>query len=867
MAEQKTDDPTIRTPDQRLRIFVSSTLAELADERAAVAEAISSLRLTPVLFELGARPHPPRELYRAYLAQSDVFVGLYWQRYGWIGPDMEISGLEDELQLSDTLPRLLYLKKPAPQREARLTAMLDQLQRDGSESYRPFTTADELAQLVRDDLALLLSERFMTPPAAHDPREEPSRSRSLPLPPTSLLGREIDVAQVAKLIETPDVRLVTLTGPGGIGKTRLAIAAAEALQDRYDHGAVFVPLASVSNPELVLPRVANAIGASIEGTRPALDVIADALGDATLLLVLDNLEQVIDVAPDINELIARCAGLEVVATSRTVLRLRAECEYPVEPLSVPGVADNPSAEHLASVAAVQLFVDRAQAVRHSFALTPDNAASIAAICRRLEGLPLAIELAAARVRLLEPDALLSRLERGLDVLGTGPVDLPERQRTLRATVEWSIGLLDDRTRDMLATLSVFVDGWTIDAATQVSGLPDDETLDLLDALAGHSLVKIDATDINPRFRMLELVRELAEEHLERRDDAADVAQRHAQYFGQQVLESDWLTDGQEEWAGRIGREEGNIARAVRWHFDHDVTPLPHIFRTLWLQWQMRDQMPEARWWLDELLERADELNPPSRANLFLTAGVTAGEVGDDASALALAARLEQTIDELDDPYLESAAQLAFSWARTMVDDYDGALDAARRALEGLTREDEAVQGVSGFAPYITPSASLTVGMLEMTVGRVDAARSHLTDVKDAGDDYHNVFLASGGRAQLAWLAVTTGDLDDARALLAEAIDVPDDDELTTHPLSFCLVSLAKLRLAEGEPDAAAVAMGAADGVRERAGVRGWSTTRPYEAELVAELKEVLGETRADIGFARGFELSRAEAIQLMRDDL
>jgi hypothetical protein len=459
---------------------------------------------------------------------------------------------------------------------------------------------------------------------------------------------------------------------------------------------------------------------------------------------------------------------------------------------------------------------------------------------------------------------LSRLERGLDTLGTGPVDLPERQRTLRATVEWSVGLLGDRERDMLGTLSVFVDGWALEAATAVADLSDDETLELLDSLAGQSLVKVDARNLSPRFRMLELVRELASEHLDARHDAADVARRHADYFGALVLESDWL-EGQEEWAGQLGLEEGNIGRAVRWYFDHDISPLPEIFRTLWLQWQMRDRMPEGGDWINELLERADSLDATDRAKLFLTAGVTEGEVGDDVSALELAERLEATLGQIDEPYLEAASHLAFAWTKTMVDDYEGALQSALRALDGLREEEE--RGEIGFAPYIAPSALLTVGMLEMTLGRVEAARGHLTEVKTVGDQYGNAFLASGGRAQLAWVAVTTGELDEARTLLAEAIDLRDDAELTTHPLSFCLVSFAKLKANENEPEAAAMAMGAAAGVRERAGLRGWATTRLYEAALAAELAEALGQNGFDAAFAEGFELGRSEAIQVMRDDL
>src|SRR5215218_1401465 len=229
MTTEQDSQAAIRTPDQRLRVFVSSTLAELAEERAAVARAISSLRLTPVLFELGARPHPPRELYRAYLAQSDVFVGLYWQRYGWIGPRMDISGLEDEFRLSGSIPRLLYVKEPAPEREGRLTDMIGELQSEGADSYRAFRSARELGRLVRNDLALLLSERFSSGDQGTDAPEPPPAARSLPMTSTSLFGRDRDIEVVAGLVRSPDVRMLTLTGPGGVGKTRLAVAVAERL--------------------------------------------------------------------------------------------------------------------------------------------------------------------------------------------------------------------------------------------------------------------------------------------------------------------------------------------------------------------------------------------------------------------------------------------------------------------------------------------------------------------------------------------------------------------------------------------------------------------------------------------------------------
>jgi predicted ATPase len=858
MTQEQEGNDAIRTPDQRLRVFVSSTLAELADERAAVARAISALRLTPVLFELGARPHPPRELYRAYLAQSDIFIGLYWQRYGWIGPGMDISGLEDEFRLSHSIPRLLYVKAPAAEREPRLTAMIEELQAEGSDSYRSFRSSRELGRLVRDDLALLLSERF-APAAgrADDPGARASNTarrgpRSLPVTSTSLIGREDDIVAVANLLQTPTVRLVTLTGPGGVGKTRLAIAVGEQLDDRYSRGTVFVSLASIAQPELVLPRIAAAVGAIVEGGRPPLDVLVEHFAEMPNLLVLDNLEQVVGAAPELDQLLARSPGLEILATSRTVLRLRAEREYPVEPLMVPAFSERPSLEQLASLPAVELFVDRAQAIRYDFALTEDNAVAVVEICRRLDGVPLAIELAAARTRLLEPGALLARLGRSLDAFGSGPVDLPERQRTLRATVEWSVGLLDDSEEHMLAVMSIFEEGWTVDAAMHVSDLSEDSVLDLLDALTGHSLVNVEATDAGPRFRMLVSVRELAAERLAARADLADVERRHAEYFGALVQNADWPAERHAEWAERFRIEEENLRIAIRWFFVHDIAPLPHIFRILWLFWQMRGRMPEGRAWIDELLLRADTLDDRAQAELLFTSAVTAVEVGDDDSALGAVDGLERIEGRIDDPYLESAAQLALSWILPIVDDFEGALRAASTALDGFRRQNE---------PFMA-FAALTVGMLEMRLGRPDTARAHLAEVNDLGGQFGNAWLESAARTQLASLAISGGDLDEARGLLVESVDGGEGTELSTLTVTFALVAAAELALAEEDAQRAAMALGAADGLRKRAGLRAWPSTRRGEADLVT--RAAADPKVFNVAFATGSELSQREAVALVR---
>ena len=258
MSQGPRDEVVIRTPDRRLRVFVSSTLGELAEERRAVSRAISALRLTPVLFEAAARPYPPAEVYRAYLAQADVFIGLYWQAYGQLVPGMQVSGLEEEFDLSGGLPRLLYVKAPAPDREPGLADLLARIKEEASASYRYFRTPAELGRLVRDDLAMLLSERFAAGGQAAAAAPSPAGGRGPRPPPvstTSLLGRERAIEEVAGLLESPEVRLVTLTGPGGVGKTRLAVAVAERLRDRFGAGTVFVPLDAVTDPRMVLAAI------------------------------------------------------------------------------------------------------------------------------------------------------------------------------------------------------------------------------------------------------------------------------------------------------------------------------------------------------------------------------------------------------------------------------------------------------------------------------------------------------------------------------------------------------------------------------------------------------------------------------------
>jgi predicted ATPase len=856
-------DDIIHTPDRRLRVFVSSTLGELADERQAVARAVSALRLTPVMFESGARPHPPQDVYRAYVAQSDVFVGLYWQQYGWVGPGMEVSGLEEELELSRSLPRLVYVKGPAPDREPRLAELLVRITDEASISYRRFRTSAELGRLVRDDLATLLSERFAAFVATGGPELASSSAairrgpRPLPVGTTSLIGREQDVEKVAGLFGRPDVRLVTLTGPGGVGKTRLAVAAAERLRDRFPATTAFVPLVAITRPELVVAGIARAAGTNLAGTSAPLEALAEQLAEDQWLLVLDNLEHVIEVASDIGELLTRCPGVTILATSRTVLGLRAEREYPVLPLMLPADPRGLSLAEVASSPAVAMFVDRARAVQYDFALTDGNAAAVVEICRRLEGLPLAIELAAARIRLLDPAALLDRLVSSFDTLGTGPVDLPERQRTLRATVEWSVGLLDDAERSLLETVAAFVDGWTVDAAAQVADLDEDRALELSETLARHGLVQLDHTELGPRARMLETVRAFVTERLAARPDLTEIQRRHAAYYRALAERADRSLRGVDNRGTleRLQAEASNLAVAVEWYLGHERAPLPNLFRVLLLFWEQRDHVSEARAWVDLLLPTADALDPQDRAELLWTAQVIANQLGDDPAALWARERLEPLLDQIADPYLQAVSWLAMAWTSPIVGDFDGALREASASLAQLRGLNE---------PYWLVVAVLTTGTLERILGRNDDALGHLREGLDLAERFDDAWPAAWSRVALGVLDVARGQLTDAGALLDEGLDL----SLAAHStlvVTSCLAAFARLALAGGDAERAALLAGAAEGLRRRVGLQAWPIMRREEAELVALVRETLGASRFDQMFATGGRLSQQQAVAALRD--
>ena len=618
----------IRTPDQRVRVFVSSTLQELAPERQAVRDAVTRLRLVPVLFELGARPQPPQQVYRAYLAQSQVFVGVYWQSYGWIAPGEQVSGLEDEYLMAAALPRLLYVKSPAPDRDPRLAAMLDRITEAADVSYQHFSTAADLQRLVENDLAQLLSERFgMADLPASGPNGAAGMAGTWPEPATPLVGRDQEADAIRDLVVREGVRLVTLTGPGGVGKSRLALEAARRLASGFRDGVRFVNLSAVPAADLVAAAIAAGLGLSTSGGRLLSD-LESYLHSRQLLLLLDNFEQVTDAAPLVTTLLGAAPGVAALVTSRTVLRVSGEHEFPVPTLPVPQAGTDADPATAQQYASVRLFAERAHAAAADFELTSDNAGTVAEICRRLDGLPLAIELAAARVRVLPPQALLARLDDRLRLLTGGARDLPERQRTLRNTLDWSFDLLSPPEQALLARLGVFAGTFDLRAVEAVSGDPATspadpgqavQVIDTLSALVDSSLVRQEARSGEPRFRLLETIRDYALQCLRDGTDWANAHDRHAAYFFAlaKPAAAEVQGRGQLGWLDRLEAEHDNLRAAVSWLADGDIESAVRLFWVTWRFWWLHGHSAELAGFEEKFAAGSERL-PPYQHALALT---------------------------------------------------------------------------------------------------------------------------------------------------------------------------------------------------------------------------------------------------------
>jgi len=747
---------------------------------------------------------------------------------------------------------------------------------------------------------VMLDTVFVTTPATN-----------FPLETTRFIGREALLEDLRRLICRPDARLITLTGPGGTGKTRLALKAAAGLVEPFEAGVYFVQLAAVTDPEVVLPTIVRALGLKEVSGQSTLETLRDHLGDRSCLLLLDNLEQVLGAAPAIAQLLAECAGLKVIATSRSVLHLSAELEFPVPPMALPERRDRPRASDVASSEAAALFVERARATQPAFALTDENAPQVADVCRLLDGLPLALELAAARLRALPLPALLRRLEHKLPILTGGPRDAPARQQTLLNTIRWSYDLLTQDEQVLLERLSVFR-GCTLDAVETVCcaaaegprsssvALPPLElgALDGVTSLVEKSLLlREELEDGQPWYRMLETVREFALERLEASGQAAALRRRHALYYLELAEAADEALHGPRQLVmlNRLEREHDNCRESLRWCSENGYAqPALRTAVALWWFWVVRGYAAEGRDWLTALIERfkpQGAAGPRSQLRLRVleAAGHLASFQGDFAAARAYHEQNLPIVEELGDRSGLYRTLQNIGFVARQQEDFEAARKYLERCLEvakaggdpdeignalhnlgnvahdqgdyeraiALFEESLPVLEQSGW-PRGNGIAHQSLGIVALDQGDYERAFRE-TEVaiawfEKAGDRR----ATSVGIANLGAIAMARRDYAAAERYLCESLRLVQ--ELSDAvAIAGVLERFAALLAARGNHAQALRLAGAAATLREKNGAQLMRTNQLALDEQLQPAREALGD-RAASAFDAGRALEIAEAI-------
>ena len=518
---------------------------------------------------------------------------------------------------------------------------------------------------------------------------------NLPTQPTPLIGRDKELAAAREILSRPEVHIVTLTGAGGSGKTRLAVQIAAELVEAFPDGVYFCPLAAIHDPGLVILTLAQLVDVDQAAGSSIMEALAGALAARRVLLVLDNFEQVTEAAPLLAELLESCSRVKILVTSRERLHLRGEYEFPVQPLPLPDLERSPRLEVLTRSPAVQLFIQRALAVKPDFVPTEEDAAAIAAICARLDGLPLAIELGAARTKLLPPKALLARLGHRLAILTNGARDLPARQQTLRRTIDWSYELLTESEQTLLRRSAVFVGGCSLEAAEAVCGGNGPERAELLEIMASlvdKSLLRQEAPGGEPRFEQLETLREYGLEKLEDRGEVEVMRRSHAAFFLALAEQADPLLEGPEQaiWLERLDRDYGNVRAALEWLADSgDAERALRLAVALWRYWEIRGYLTEGRAWLTQLLSSPQaSIRTNTRAKALYAAGVLADAQCDYAAARDLLGEYLAINREAGDPSSLAAALNDLGNVAAAQGDFQTAHSQYAEALEIFRAVDE-----------------------------------------------------------------------------------------------------------------------------------------------------------------------------------
>ena len=712
---------------------------------------------------------------------ADLALGRHGQLVG------DLERLVAEHPLRERLRGQLMLALYRAGRQADALAVYQRMRR---------TMVDELGIEPSESLRKLERAILEQDPALNVTQTGPTSPRRLPTPPTPLLGRERELGRLADLVRADDTRLVTLTGTGGIGKTRLALELVRRLAPEFQDGAAVAMLATLRDPTLVARAILEAVEIPDTG-HDAEDVVAKSLADSELLLLVDNFEQVLAAAPTIARLLDAAPKLKVVVTSRAPLRVAAEREFPVPPL-----ADDEAAE---------LFVSRAQAANPNFELSEPNAAAVAELCTRLDGLPLAIELAAARTKLLPPAALLSRLANRLEFLTGGRRDAPRHQQTLRMTFDWSYDLLDEDAKELFAQLGVFAGGCTLAAAEAVCGGP---VLAGLEALVNESLVRQrETTTGEARFSMLEIVREYALEQLSKSGDEEELRRRHLEYFVALAEEAaPHLSRGDEQivWFARLEDEHDNLRAALAFALESGAASSAlRLAVGIRRFWQIHGYLTEGRQALAAALAAVEDAPSELRADARNMVGILAAEQGefemskksfhaalDDARAVGSARVIASALVNL--------GNMAF---------YSGELDAARHLYKESIEHFDSLGDRRGQA-----LAKENIGLMALTADDIPEAvtwlRASLELAREGGDDRE---IAAAARS-LAAAMVELGEPEQATELLGESL-VFARELGETHGLAVCLETFAGLAATAGEAERSAVLFGASDAMRASIGAQ------------------------------------------------
>ncbi len=850
---------TILTPDQRLRVFVSSTLQELAEERIAVKQAIQHIHLTPVMFEMGARPHAPRNLYRQYLAQSQIFVGIYWERYGWVAPGETVSGLEDEYNLSGNMPKLIYIKQSEGHREERLTQLIKRIQQDDKVSYKTFTNARELGNLIINDLAILLTERFNL--AMLNGSETPDHKffDSIPSFPSPIIGREKNVTEVLALLQRTGSRLVTLSGPGGIGKTRMVIEVADRAKHHFKDGAAFVPLAPVKDHQLVVETICYHLGLKSSGN--LLESLKLFFEEKSFLLVLDNFEQVIDASSMLEDLLFASPGLKILVTSRERLALSFEQTY-----TVPTLPDNypegPKEEE-EFPPAMQLFIQRAKAIQPYFTIDGHNKDIIYRICHRLEGLPLAIELAAGQINLFSPAMLLEKLENSLDVLKATFRDIPDRQKTMRNTIAWSFHLLSAGEQNLLMHMSIFHSGCPLDGIESIMGMEADELYFMLGALIDKSLIfKIDEGAVM-RFQMLEYIREFCMDKLKATDMYESAKEKQADFY-HDCLQRIKLQQNKVDHNNLLKcleNEHNNLRQVMDFLLEKkELRKLTELAWTLWLFWWVNAHTKEGYTWMKKVwyaYHAGNEKFDDYTLSLLATnVGTMAFLQRDMETFNASLVKYYDLIRQQSDDELIATASLIVGVVKTIIHQHEDAEIVLQISLERYKR--------IGLTSGISFALS-ALGRNSIYDGRKlsDARKYYEESMEMAKQDGNaiSVIICLAGFALCEVMARNS----EAKKYLRESIQMSQQIHFY-EALAWSIEIWALVSINEGRYMHAVKLMGAVDHLRETTQLPVWDDLHAIILDANMQLHKLLGDEAFNLAWDQGVNMSLDRMLEYAMEE-